>query len=889
MRPVSVRFKCFGPYMQEQYVNFEELERDGIFLICGETGAGKTTILDAICYALYGKSSGGLRGGLEVMRCALAGSEDDTLVEFVFDSNGKRYRFTRSLKYKTEKNKKSRNLNDYHNCMELDGDLEIPIIEKEQDRYVTQKAQELIGLDYDQFRQVIILPQGQFERLLVSDSEQKEEILVSLFHAQRWQKIAAEVYERVSARDAKLKEVRRSIDERLRHYGCENLSALEAKSEQQKTELENLLNQTQQAEQTLEVAKQEKEQALLENQTFQELKKRQSRLQTLKVREPDFVREETILADANQAETIRPQYQQYQVSCTTLQRARDNVRDAEAALQKKQQALTAAQLAQEAHDKERSSVDQKRLRIIQLQNAKQAYETLEERQKAVTTAEVGQKTAQKAAEKAKAVLEQRSLAWLKAVEKQETALAEYKNVEKQYLLGIGAILAEKLEPGMACPVCGSTLHPDPAKQEATHISDAQRAESMHAMEQAMELASEASRYKTQAEQEKQMAEQALMEAKRQTDIARTAYEEALSQRLDGIETEQQRLRQLNLLQQQVRDYDTQDRELQTRLTAAMAAREAALHMAETARQDLTQAHEHCEEQQTLWLDALASSGLESLQRYLNADMAPEEKQRRSMQLHQFHADLESARKAVEEQMLELAGKTAPDLVGVTARLTAAEDHHRKCVTAQTLAAKQMEEMVEVYGQLSGRLASYEQQRASVDSDLLFARRLRGDSGVSLQRYVLGVMMTSVTVEANRLLAGVYRGRYRLYRTDEVSGRKRKGGLELEVYDSHTNQRRSVTTLSGGEKFLVSLSLAIGLSTVVQAQGGGIRLEAMFIDEGFGSLDRESVADALDVLQGVRRGSGIVGIISHVEQLEEVIPTRLEITKGKKGSMCTLRN
>ena len=380
-----------------------------------------------------------------------------------------------------------------------------------------------------------------------------------------------------------------------------------------------------------------------------------------------------------------------------------------------------------------------------------------------------------------------------------------------------------------------------------------------------------------------------MEARRQTDIARTAYEEALSQRLDGIETEQQRARQLELLQQQVRDYDAQDRELQTKLTAAMAAREAAYHMAEAARRELAQAQEYCEAQETVWQDALASSGLENLQRYRNADMDPEEKQRRSIQLHQFRADLESARRAVEEQMLELAGKTAPDLVGVTAKLTAAENHHRKCVTAQTLAAKQLEEMVEAHGQLAGRLAAYDVQRVKVDADLLFARRLRGDSGISLQRYVLGVMMTSVTVEANRLLAGVYRGRYRLYRTDEVSGRKRKGGLELEVYDSHTNQRRSVTTLSGGEKFLVSLSLAIGLSAVVQAQGGGIRLEAMFIDEGFGSLDRESVADALDVLQGVRRGSGIVGIISHVDQLEEVIPTRLEITKGKKGSVCTLRN
>ena len=149
------------------------------------------------------------------------------------------------------------------------------------------------------------------------------------------------------------------------------------------------------------------------------------------------------------------------------------------------------------------------------------------------------------------------------------------------------------------------------------------------------------------------------------------------------------------------------------------------------------------------------------------------------------------------------------------------------------------------------------------------------------------MLTSVAAEANRLLAKVYSGRYQLYRTDEVAGSSRKSGLELEVYDSHTNARRSVTTLSGGEKFLVALSLAIGLSTVVQAQGSGIRLEAMFIDEGFGSLDRESIQDALDILHSIRHTAGVVGIISHVDALAETIPAQLQITKGRRGSSCRL--
>ena len=144
------------------------------------------------------------------------------------------------------------------------------------------------------------------------------------------------------------------------------------------------------------------------------------------------------------------------------------------------------------------------------------------------------------------------------------------------------------------------------------------------------------------------------------------------------------------------------------------------------------------------------------------------------------------------------------------------------------------------------------------------------------------MMNSITAQANRLLENVYGGRYRLHRTDETTGRTLKGGLELEVSDSQNNRRRSVRTLSGGEKFLVALSLAIGLSTVVQAQGEGIRLEAMFIDEGFGSLDRESIQDALEILQSIRHTAGVVGIISHVAELKDRIDRQIIVSKEKSG-------
>ena len=889
MRPISVRFQCFGPYMQEQFIDFEELEKNGLFLICGETGAGKTTILDAICYALYGRSSGGLRGGLEVMRCALAGDEDDTFVEYIFETGGRRYRFTRSLKFKTGKNKKSRNLNDYHNCMELTGDGQLPLVEKEQDKYVSKKAEELIGLTYDQFRQVIILPQGQFERLLVSPSEEKETILVSLFHAQRWQRIAEELQRRVAEEDKALKDERRSIEEKLRLFDCRDLSQLEQKRDVQRQQLEELLTRTQEAETVLAEAKQHKERCLLEDQAFGELTRREKRLAALDARAPAFEREAMLLADADRAEQIREPYTLWQNARAGEDRAKNSVDASALSLEQKERALAHVREKQRQRETAAGEMEEKRQLILQLANARDVYGMLTRRETEAAQADRQETAARQMARQADSAFVLRDQELKEAMARQQRAMEDYQHLQQAYLAGIGGVLARELKPGQPCPVCGSREHPSPAEAGQQQVTDARLNQAMEQMNKEGRLVTQTMDLRRQAEQKKQQADEAYAQARRNRDLAAAAWQEAQSQRLPGIETEAQRAARQQLLEREVLAYEEAGRTLQQQLTTAMAGEAAARELLTAAQEALSGARQTARDAMTAWEIALESSGLGTVQRYLAADLAAGEKQRRKTALHQFLAEREAAQADVAAQRELLADKTAPDVAGAEKQLMDAENRHRSCVTAQTLAAKALEDMGREAESLARRLQTYEAARLRVDGDLVYARRLRGDNGISLQRYVLGVMLTSVTAEANRLLSGVYGGRYRLYRTDEISGRSRKGGLELEVQDNQTGQRRSVTTLSGGEKFLVALSLAIGLSTVVQAQGGGIRLEAMFVDEGFGSLDREAVGDALEVLQGIRKGSGIVGIISHVEQLTEVIPTRLEITKGRNGSRCTLRN
>jgi len=883
MKPVSLRFQCFGPYVQEQFIDFQELEKNGLFLICGETGAGKTTILDAICYALYGRSSGGLRGDISVMRCKLARQDEETRVEYVFDCGGERYQFTRNLKYGRK------NLNDSHNCLIWKEGRFVPIFENPKATNVNKKAEELIGLSYDQFRQVIILPQGQFEKLLVSNSEEKEKILVSLFHADRWQRIAEEIYRRVSERDKALNQEKLRISTKLAEYGCETGSQLEEKREAAAGEVELRTENANRIAREMTAAQTNWEQALLANREFEALEKQKQLVLDLEKKQSFYASEEAVLVLAEAAEAIRPQYLACREAKNRKFRAEGNLTEAQRKRQNAQKELETARLQKDTHAERESADKENRQQLLRLENAREVYRSLSEKQENLLTARKAEERARKAFAGAEKQFGDRDADWRRAVQIQEAAIAAWQQAQQGYLLGIGGILAEHLEEGQPCPVCGSREHPAPARVAQGHISEAVLEQKTDAMNDANTAAARALQKRTQAETARKKAEEAFHQARQTAAVAQSAYENALAGKIAGIDSENALEKTIRDLRAAVDSYARRGEEIEETLAACRGTDAAAQAAQQQAAEELTAQEAGCAAQLALWEEALAESGLETEDRFQAADMDPKQRQKRKEALLRYRGDYERARQTLTEQETLLAGKMAPDLQGIREILDQTEQKSREAASGLALAKSRLEAMDADLQDLGKRLTRYEAEREAVNNDMDFANRLRGRSGVSLQRYVLGVMLTSVTAEANRLLANVYSGRYRLYRTDQIAGSARKGGLELEVYDSQNDQRRSVTTLSGGEKFLVALSLAIGLSTVVQAQGGGIRLEAMFIDEGFGSLDREAIGDALEVLQGIRRTAGTVGIISHVEALAESIPAKIEIVKGSRGSRCLMRS
>ena len=879
MKPVSVAFKCFGPYMDLQLIDFSELEKNGLFLVSGETGAGKTTILDAICYALYCESSGGQRGDIENMRCKLADKTDETLVEFIFDSMGARYKFNRSLKYKTK------NLHSYHSCYILKDDVwEVLDTGMKQ---VSARAERILGLTSSQFRQIIILPQGKFEEFLVSDSKKKEEILVTLFNVQQWSRITEEISRRINRRAGELDREKTAISEGLRRYGCNTLEALGEKRAALEESLEVTKIAAQNAEACLAAAEERYTEGKLENELFTRLDQAKNRCDQLKQQEEAMEQEKTCLSLADAADLLRPVYTDFCAAANWLRRGEAEFHKAilrqsqtAAAMEKAEAALTAHDAGAEKHLR-----DQKLL--MQLEQARETYTSLEGLRREENQAKRLWANTEALLRDKHSDLQKKEQALAEALLAQEKAKASYDRVLEAYRRSIGGILAETLEVGKPCPVCGSTSHPTPAKQQEDHISEKELDQKNKELTRCSKAVSTAIQAKMAAETARNQALEQELGAKQRLDSTTAKLELALTRRIQGVENTAELEARIRKLQDQIQDYAQQGKVLLDAKTAAEAARTAADLAAADCEKQLNDAREAMAEKSLAWENALGASEFAGEQEFLASSLEPAQKQRRYRSLTAWQAERKAAEDALEEQRSRLEGKTPPDLAALKQNRDQAEAENNRLAKQFILDGKLLKDMRADEEKLTARLEKNREALMTLEADQVFARRLAGSHGVGLQRYVLGVMMNSITTQANRLLENVYGGRYRLYRTDETTGRTLKGGLELEVFDSHNSQRRSVRTLSGGEKFLVALSLAIGLSTVVQAQGEGIRLEAMFIDEGFGSLDREAIQDALDILQGIRGTAGVVGIISHVELLAETIPARIEITKGSRGSSARI--
>lgn len=873
MRPERLRISAFGPYAGEEDVDFSVLENHTLFLICGPTGAGKSTILDAMCYALYGKTSGAVRSG-EDLRSNYVGYDRKTYVEFDFAIGDRHYRIYRSPTQLLERQKGDRS-----KPVEHKGKADFYEIDEEgkEKAHITSKGvdsavEKLLGVGLEQFRQIILLPQGDFRKLLLADSSDRQKIMEQLFQTGiylAFEKRLQEETQKLKTEYSRGELQRTTLLETCRSESEEELEKQEETNEKILKEKET---EFMQANKEQQVFLRDYDEANVLHGAFLRLETAETALKRMeeKKKEKEELRGHIKMIRAAQSvtkewsEAVNAKKQQ-RTAAETLEKAAADLPVKEKAKAEAEQALA---LFEKEKPKQKERIEMKG-KLEQYRNPSRSYGTAKrEAERLAGIYAVKQKEAER-------LREQVSAAEKKAAEDKKNWLCR----NRIFMEGQAFVLAEKLTDGQPCPVCGSLSHPAPAAAGEDRImekdvKDAER--QMHLSEDAEKKI----RHEAEAYQAKELAA-----AKESADKAMTVLSE-LEKNLPAA------YRDSLALEKEIKDLETRISSFEKSLEQAEEKRKNA----ETIYQALKEQKELLEKQAGEFLKVSEEKNCILKIKVAEAGFTDWFECSRYMKevprLEAYENDLKIYDQSVhaEEEKIKgekekTAGKTKPDMNDWNEKRTKLLESMKQFVAEkaekETELKKQKETLKKLY-QLKETQKEISEKYSLVAH--LWEIAQGKETGINLERFVLGALLDAVTEKANLRLMEMSGNRYELLRKrGERSDGRKKAGLDLEVFDGNTGRARPAATLSGGETFLASLSLALGLADVVQEYAGGVHLDAMFIDEGFGSLDSESLDLAMKTLQELKGQNRLIGLISHVGGLEERIPAKLRVTKTQTGS------
>ena len=889
MRPLKLTLSAFGPYAAETVLELAKLGRGGLYLVTGDTGAGKTTLFDAITYALYDHSSGGVREGA-MLRCKYADLKTPTFVELEFEVNGQRYTVRRNPEYQRPKNRGEGMTTEKADATLTYSDGRPPVTKAKD---VTAAVQEIIGLDYSQFCQIAMIAQGQFTKLLNASTEERSRIFRKLFRTQRY----ARLQERLQAESAALSQQRTTQNAKLDSLlsgirfspddpDADALAALNAQTEPETALalLEGLLARQQAAQETVAAALKNTEAKLDEvqrqlgaaqqaRQLAAQLAAKQAELTAaLPVLEAaraesarhagDAAQLDVLAGQVTQAQTALAAYDELDTLCHQQQAARDAAQLAAAKAKAKRTQLAALDTALAAAEKELTALEDAPTRLLALQNREKE---LAQRSTALTTLNQRLAACQQQAQKAHRAQD----AYRTAAEAKEQAHARRDALDKAFLDAQAGLLAQALAEGAPCPVCGSVHHPAKAQLPHTAPTQAQVDAAKQEAEKADALAQTASTAAQSALAAADESRRALHAAQAEC-VAALRQAEADCARRTALEADRQaKSRQRPALEQAAAEADSTAAAqnasadaLEQQAAAARAAlpypqraeAQAALDALEASRTALRTGMEQAQHslKQAEQAYAAAKAAVDALQtQQATAETAGPAQPLEFLQAEQ--ARLAAARTALREQAQQLAAQRLPN--------RAAAEKYRTAAEARTQLEQRWQWVSALAATAGGTLTSKQK--------------------IKLEAYIQMNYLDRILRHANTRLMQMTAGQYELERIGAENQRS-QSGLDLGIIDHYNGTRRSVKTLSGGESFKASLALALGLSDEVQSAAGGIRLDTLFLDEGFGSLDDESLEQAMRVLAGLTEGDRLVGIISHVGALKDRIDRQVVVRKARTG-------
>lgn len=913
MRPDKLIISAFGPYAGKVTVDLDKLGESGLYLITGDTGAGKTTIFDAITYALYGEPSGATRD-VSMFRSKYAEPDTPTFVELYFTCKDKQYYVKRNPEYERPKTRGEGMATEKASVELHMPDKKIITNKKEVNTAIT----EIVGVDRNQFSQIAMIAQGDFLKLLLASTDERKKIFQKIFKTQRY----SELQERLKADANRLKReydtIKSSIEQYINGIACEEDSPLyqevcNAKREMLTTEetielLERLIAEDEEKEKQIseEAEKLQREldavkeriskaedvakakvdlekneaEAVAETQREKELTERleaeKQRLPEVKRLNDEAAKIKALLLDYDELSDKQKKLSENEAF---IKSADESVKTAEKKLQELTEKKTA--LTEEGKTLEKAGEE----KIIAENEKKEKEEEKSKFRKLLSSIDEAEGSREKFTAANKVYAQKQELT--------EKLDAEYKKKRRSYLEAQAGILAENLQENMPCPVCGSTSHP----QLATKPVDVPTKEELDLLEKNLGKAEKASNdAREEAGKLKGISDEKENAVKTEIsalvkdisfDKAKSVIAERLSdiegklKELDGKISDAQKkiLRKgeieglLSRLEEALKSENEKLEKLKADVSSKAFENKVLSERLEELTAKLTFETKSAAEKEVAALEKAA----EDIQK--SYDKTSEEVNRNKEKL----ASLKSAKEEILKRIGDGAAIGLEKEREIRNQLEVKKselDDASKTIFSRINANKLS------YSNILARLSEIkvtEEKHSCVKALSDTANgTIQGREKIALETYIQMNYFDRIISLANTRFMIMSGGQYELKRRKEAGNKQSQSGLELDVIDHYNGTERSVRTLSGGESFKASLSLALGLSDEIQSSAGGIRLDTMFVDEGFGSLDEESLAAAMKALSSLAEGNRLVGIISHVNELKTRIDKQIVVTKEKSG-------
>ena len=1002
MMPISLTLSAFGPYPDTITIDFESFQEDGLFLITGPTGSGKTMIFDAMIFALYGKTSGQIRQ-TDSLRCDHVLNEIPTFVEFSFSLHQQNYTIKRNPKYYLEGKKTPKQPSALLTLP--DGKMVEGIKE------VNQKMISLLGVDDQQFKQICMIAQGEFTKLIMASSDEREKVLRELFHSETYQKLEeklkvhlktyqdkydlllnkrkdlmqelqVEDHQEYLSKQTKLiasqqkeyDDLKKDLDQKkqqLQLYRLQNQRLIQLKDlKQQFQDLKKQENDYQELNKTVDTLKKAQE----TNYLYISYIKQQKKLQTLKLNQEDFLKQlkklekdyqekkvqansldykqqtkEKLQNQIQETKQLINQIYQYQNDYQNLQTLKQQYRmldeEHKLFLKKKEKFENGLQRDQERIQSEQQV--QSKYELI-----KQQYVRLNEQKVKVHQLSDYYDQILKLNENKSDLQEEYTV-----VEKQvDHEKMQYNQMEKLYFRKQAGIFALQLKEDQPCPICGSLHHPHPAQIEKEDITKEKLDQQAKKVKQQEHRLQDILQKILLSNQKKEMLVKQTKQLSSELNIQEEISKEIFIKELDHLSKDEKRMKkeylelqdELKYIQklkksvalslkdmstyeskelkqaQSLENIQVQIHQLSGKLDDSLRQyeigevnknyqqvqkeyRQLSLEI-ETIQQDYEKVKNKYLEIKTK-ISSLNQQIIQEQEIYdeldnkyhtaLDAFINEEEFLNLKTQINQIsilekkYQDYLISLKSLNEQIISLENEvkdsTYVDLSSlsetikeVNQQLREKNDDLEKLKIDYSLKEKMIKDIQKINQQLEKDEDTYQRYL-----DLYNLASGKNNARVSIERYVLATYFENMLIYANVIMKQLSQGRYQLLRKDDAGKGRSQQGLELDVFDQESGNIRSIKTLSGGESFKAALSLALGLSRMVQDYAGGIELNTLFIDEGFGSLDSQSLDQAMNCLMELHHENKLIGIISHVSDLKDRIERQLVVERKQKQSVIQM--